>query len=771
MGGRTTPSSGQYQWTLRSEEARAPSGAAEQRAERDPPSVPGGTGLLNLQRYSVTLRADLQPEYYGPAFATKFFNTSATPLVASIRGGALAREHLSTLALELDGSGSYDPDRFSGGAHDWLWTCTKRGGVSAAPQACSSELSSANVTAAVLRLAAGALTDDYTYAFALRFRVTVANALAGGASYMREATAAVNVTATDQAVTSVTLVKTVDGNSGWPHSSVPTSSVLRIEAQCVPNSLSSSTAGDLTFSWSVAPAISQTLPAAAAAGLAPNTLSPGVTYTFSVTVTDPATGVDTLASTTVQAAALPTITSSTVTPSEGLQFVTEFTVSVVASGDFPPFEYSYATAAPGGQPRALTGYASQSTHKTTFTSLGRRRLSSRFVDSIGGEFEMRTDNVTVRAMSASLSPSATATGAPSGTPSMAPATAGPTAAPASLAPTTPGQTRAPSGSPSTSCPTASPSSAGPTASPVTDSPASAAPTGGPTASPATAGPTAVPSGRRHPPRAPLVTGVSHSPATSGPQPRPPRHPPRLARPPAQRRACPLAPRRRPRRPRRRRSTRSACPFSTALATLKAVLPATNGTGGVCGQMSRGLDGLINGGQADRAIVTIQYASGFVEALLNATIPCAPYLDFGCYVPPRNPSKTAQALWTTMNAALVRAVTAQRGAGRPSSNAVQAMTLVVESATNISNADLMSYVDLGNKYAEDAPASQLAFSSYGLDFANLYAAIAKRAARMASSDPDPAVDLMPHAATRDAQGRKIDASIRRRAHGWDVERRV
>jgi len=80
-------------------------------------SVPGGTGLLNpLQRYSVTLRADLQPEYYGPAFATKFFNTSATPLVASIRGGA-SREHLSTLALELDGSGSYDPDRFSGGAH------------------------------------------------------------------------------------------------------------------------------------------------------------------------------------------------------------------------------------------------------------------------------------------------------------------------------------------------------------------------------------------------------------------------------------------------------------------------------------------------------------------------------------------------------------------------------------------------------------------------------------------------------------------------------
>ena len=307
-------------------------------------------------------------------------------------------------------------------------------------------------------------------------------------------------------------------------------------------------------------------------------------------------------------------------------------------------------------------------------------------------------------------------------PSVSPSTASPTSgSPSTSSPTTlTPSTCAPTESPSTSTPT----TAGPTETPTTQSPETGSPTETPstqspgirvtgsplTSNPATTSPvTAVPTGSPAT-QAPVTTSPSASPATVAPS-----------------TTFTLSP---------TQYSATCSPLAATLLELKAVLPTTNGTDGVCGQMNRGLNGLIDAGQYTQALNIINNSTTRVATLQTAPESCSAFLDFQCDAKD-NVATTVQRLDVYMKSAFYRLQTlvATGGGNRNGMSLVQTMTQIVKT-TALTQAERNDFSESAGNFTEAANATDLAQNVYGQDIADLFAALIDKNAEAAEAESAP-----------------------------------
>ena len=298
-----------------------------------------------------------------------------------------------------------------------------------------------------------------------------------------------------------------------------------------------------------------------------------------------------------------------------------------------------------------------------------------------------------------------------------------TSTPTSLAPLTGGRTHSPATATPSVNPTINPT-ANPTKTPTTESPATVAPSESPTTespatiapseSPATAGPTASPATV-----APTGSPATQSPATVGPTASPVTSVPTVGWTPS---------------PTQYSATCS--PLAATLRELKAVLPTTNGTDGVCGQMNRGLTSLIDTAQYTRALNTINNSTARVAALQSAPESCSAYLDFQCDAND-NVATTVQRLDTYMKAAFYRLQTlvASGGGNRNGLSLVQTMIQIVKT-TALTQAERNDFSESAGNFTEGANATDLAQTTYGQDIADLLAALIDKNAETAEGESAP-----------------------------------
>lgn len=341
------------------------------------------------QHYYILFYLDFRPRYSMYFTFGRYFDTAATPVVADINGGTWV-ELYSTDPLVLDASESHDPDRAQGAVVEREWMCTRRSGALTVPEACSELSGSTNMSLTVLQVPGTTLSVGYIYNFTFVFRVVLS--VSRPAPYIRSASASVEVSVTSQPITSVSIKTSVDGAAAT-ESRVPSTGVLRLEANCMPHPQSTSTSQDLAFWWSVSPDTELALPGAQTSiiGLPPNFLEQGVSYTFMAIVRDPSTGVNTTATTVVTIALPPTNAAVVVSPAYGTEYSTEFIANASVQATELPIMYSYATTkATWERSKVLSAFINDATY-TTVLSAGEQAVVVSVRDNLG---------VVVEAMSA-----------------------------------------------------------------------------------------------------------------------------------------------------------------------------------------------------------------------------------------------------------------------------------------------------------------------------------------------------------------------------------
>ena len=312
-----------------------------------------------------------------------------------------------------------------------------------------------------------------------------------------------------------------------------------------------------------------------------------------------------------------------------------------------------------------------------------------------------------------------------------PATDAPaTNAPVTQSPSRPAATFNPTRSPMTASPatesptTASPISQAPLPRGVTASPATTQPTADPTISPVTASPVTQAPGTAGPSATPTTIAPSESPVTQSPATLGPTESPVTAAPTS---ALTLSP---------TQYSATCSPLAATLEALKAGLPSTNGTDGVCGQMNRGLTGVIDAGQYTQALNAINNATARVAALQSAPESCATYLDFECDAND-NVATTVRRLDTYMKAAFYRlqALVASSGGNRNGLSLVQTMIQIVKT-TSLTQAERNDFSESAGNFTEGANATDLAQTTYAQDIADLLGALIERNAKAAEAESAP-----------------------------------
>ncbi len=175
-----------------------------------------------------------------------------------------------------------------------------------------------------------------------------------------------------------------------------------------------------------------------------------------------------------------------------------------------------------------------------------------------------------------------------------------------------------------------------------------------------------------------------------------------------------------------------------LVELKAVLPATNGTDGVCGQMNRGLTGLIDTARYAEALAAIDNATSRVDALKSAPESCSAFLDFGCN-PIHNVATTVQLIDTYMMNAFYRVqrlVSAASGSGnRDGLTLVQTMTRIVRTAS-LTQAERDAFSETAGNLTVAANATDIAQTTYGQDIGDLLSALIEKDVETAEAETEP-----------------------------------
>ncbi len=178
------------------------------------------------------------------------------------------------------------------------------------------------------------------------------------------------------------------------------------------------------------------------------------------------------------------------------------------------------------------------------------------------------------------------------------------------------------------------------------------------------------------------------------------------------------------------------PLAATLRELKAVLPSTNVTDGVCGQMNRGLTGVIDVGQFTQALNIINNSTARVAALQSAPESCATYLDFQCDAND-NVATTVQRLDTYMKAAFYRLQTlmASSGGNRNGLSLIQTMIQIVKT-TVLTQAERNDFSESAGNFTEGANATDLAQTTYAQEIADLLAALIDKNAEAAEAESAP-----------------------------------
>ena len=167
-----------------------------------------------------------------------------------------------------------------------------------------------------------------------------------------------------------------------------------------------------------------------------------------------------------------------------------------------------------------------------------------------------------------------------------------------------------------------------------------------------------------------------------------------------------------------------------------MLPTTNGTDGVCGQMNRGLTGTIDAGQYTEALNVINNSTARVAALQSAPESCAAFLDFQCDAND-NVATTVQRLDTYMKAAFYRLQTlvVSSGGNRNGLSLVQTMTQIVKT-TALTQTERNEFSASAGNFTDAANATDLAQTTYAQDIADLLAALIDKNAETAEGESAP-----------------------------------
>ena len=167
-----------------------------------------------------------------------------------------------------------------------------------------------------------------------------------------------------------------------------------------------------------------------------------------------------------------------------------------------------------------------------------------------------------------------------------------------------------------------------------------------------------------------------------------------------------------------------------------MLPSTNGTDGVCGQMNRGLTGVIDGGQYTQALTIINNSTARVAALQSAPESCAAYLDFQCDAND-NVTTTVRRLDAYMKAAFYRLQTlmASSSGNRNGLSLIQTMIQIVKT-TVLTQAERNDFSESAGNFTKGANATDLAQTTYAQDIADLLAALIDKNAEAAEAESAP-----------------------------------
>lgn len=157
-------------------------------------------------------------------------------------------------------------------------------------------------------------------------------------------------------------------------------------------------------------------------------------------------------------------------------------------------------------------------------------------------------------------------------------------------------------------------------------------------------------------------------------------------------------------------------FSDALEALKTILPATNGTNGVCGQMNGGLSMILDMGQIERALTTLKYAAPFVSTLQDAPQTCSYLLYFNCDAR-LSVQETAELLDHYMMTHAERLMTSPDVGSRAGQSMIQTMIAIIESK-DLSIDEIGNYSLAAEQFIVQTAAQEIAYSQMGRDIGDL-----------------------------------------------------
>ncbi|GAB5367364.1 hypothetical protein AAMO2058_001224000 [Amorphochlora amoebiformis] len=351
--------------------------------------VPPGSLLPSQTHQVVVTLSGISSLYPGVSSVQTSLTLSASdvPVIAVLSTGATARVPSGT-GVSLDGSKSNDPANLSGGTRSFSWNCIT---PSPSPTSCNSYLTPSSTGESAF-LSPDSLTPGSILNISLTFTV-FANLGASIGTIIRSSTTSTTIFGVARAPlvflthqTSKTV--TVPGF-------LPGGSTLRLSCVVTPYPSTVLSASQLTYSWNESSglldgiAASKRLSDLGAPGLvlAAGSLTPGLSYAFSLSVTDPSTGGGAGQATVyIKALASPSVTSVVFSPLTGVVMETTFEFvahATVSDLNQMPLYYQFLVRKVEGREVAVGNTRKENTKKAILDQSGTLEVGVEVCDSFG----------------------------------------------------------------------------------------------------------------------------------------------------------------------------------------------------------------------------------------------------------------------------------------------------------------------------------------------------------------------------------------------------
>ncbi|GAB5367361.1 hypothetical protein AAMO2058_001223700 [Amorphochlora amoebiformis] len=372
--------------------------------------VPSGSLLPSRTHKVIFTLSGISSLYPGiSSVQTSLTLTAAdVPVVAVLSTGAMANVPSGT-EVSIDGSKSTDPANLSHATRSFSWSCTT---PSPYPTSCTSSLTP-STTGEITLLSPGSLTPGAVLTISLTFTVS-ANFGASIGTITRSSTSSTIITGVARAPL-VSLAHQTSKTVMTP-GLLPAGSALRLSSSVTPDPSTSLPASQLIYSWNEDSGLLEGLSAyqrlseleAPVLVLAAGSLSPGMSYVFTLSVSDPTTDAGAgQATVSISVLSSPIVTSILSSPMSGVVRETTFRFlahATVADFSQVPLYYQFLIRV-GGRQTVVGNTQIENTKNVILDQYGTLEVGVEVRDSFGSMANLwGSETIDVQATSAFQDP-------------------------------------------------------------------------------------------------------------------------------------------------------------------------------------------------------------------------------------------------------------------------------------------------------------------------------------------------------------------------------